>query len=124
MKQEHIKSYYTINGLCLFIVCVTLTSDLPLVRDICTLAAGDTLVNTDTVSMYIKIDDRRFDVNFSVFETLSKPVIIGTPFLKRHKAVISFDTLVVLTLYVFWIKHKRHKTLNLVIMDLHVSRSS
>ena len=27
MKQEHIKSYYTINGLCLFIVCVTLTSD-------------------------------------------------------------------------------------------------
>ena len=29
MKQEHIKSYYTINGLCLFIVCVILTSDLP-----------------------------------------------------------------------------------------------
>ena len=37
--------------------------------------------------MYIKIDGRRFDINFSVFET----VIIGTPFLKRHKAVISFD---------------------------------
>ena len=32
MKQEHIKSYYTINGLCLFIVCVILTSDLPQVR--------------------------------------------------------------------------------------------
>ena len=32
MKQEHIKSYYAINGLCLFIVCVILTSDLPLVR--------------------------------------------------------------------------------------------
>ena len=32
MKQEHIKSYYTINGLCLFSVCVILTSDLPLVR--------------------------------------------------------------------------------------------
>ena len=32
MKQEHIKSYYTINGLCLFIVCVILTSDFPQVR--------------------------------------------------------------------------------------------
>ena len=32
MKLEHIKSYYTINGLCLFIVCVILTFDLPLVR--------------------------------------------------------------------------------------------
>ena len=49
------------------------------------------LVTTGTVSMYIKIDGRRFDINFSVFETLSKRVIIGTPFLKRHKAVISFD---------------------------------
>ena len=41
--------------------------------------------------MYIKIDGRCFDINFSVFETLSKPVIIGIPFLKSHKAVISFD---------------------------------
>ena len=32
MKLGHIKSYYTINGLCLFIVCVILTFDLPLVR--------------------------------------------------------------------------------------------
>ena len=29
MKLEHIKSYYIINGLCLFIVCVILTFDLP-----------------------------------------------------------------------------------------------
>ena len=35
MKLEHIKSYYIINGLCLFIVCVILTVDLPLVRYIC-----------------------------------------------------------------------------------------
>ena len=32
----------------------------------CTLADGDTLVTTGTVAMYIKIDGRRFDVNFSV----------------------------------------------------------
>ena len=32
MNQEHIKSYYTINGLCLFIVCVILTPDHPRVR--------------------------------------------------------------------------------------------
>lgn len=51
----------------------------------CTLADGDTLVTTGTVSMYIKNDSRRFDVNFSVFQTLSKPVILGTPFLKTKK---------------------------------------
>ena len=32
MNQEPIKSYYTINGLCLFIVCVILTPDHPQVR--------------------------------------------------------------------------------------------
>ena len=30
--QELIKSYYTFNGLCLFIVCVILTPDTPQVR--------------------------------------------------------------------------------------------
>ena len=33
MKLEHIKSYYIINGLCLFIVCVILTVGLPLAHE-------------------------------------------------------------------------------------------
>ena len=61
------------------------------VRMKCSLANGQKVFIKKQVSIDITIQDTTLPVTFLVFPTLSKPIILGSDFLHRHKATISFS---------------------------------